>query len=226
MQRVLETHPAYKRTELDLESAQRSVDIARAGGIPSLRFSANVASGYSGLDEVIVGEPIFGAPALVGFTESGENVFTPNVSYNSETKSFGQQLGDNVNYSTAWTLSVPIFNNLSTRTATQQARIRYEQARIQRTDQEQQLQLAVQQAITDQRAGFRQYRAAANAFEASQESLRYANERFEQGAITALELSTAKANLNRSNADMITARYTYILAAKSLDILQGIPLTL
>jgi outer membrane protein len=153
-------------------------------------------------------------------------VYTPNVSYNTATKSFGEQLQDNVNYSTAWTLSIPIFNNLRTRTGTQQARIRYEQARLQQTDQEQQLQLNVQQAIADQRASFRQYRAALNAFEASGESLRYANERFEQGAVTALELSTAKANLNRSNADMITARYSYLMALKSLEILQGLPLTL
>ncbi|MEZ4788432.1 MAG: TolC family protein, partial [Flavobacteriales bacterium] len=61
MQRVLESHPAYKQSKLDVESAERSVEIARAGGIPSLRFSANVASGYSGRDEVIVGEPIVGA---------------------------------------------------------------------------------------------------------------------------------------------------------------------
>ncbi|MBK9627657.1 MAG: TolC family protein [Flavobacteriales bacterium] len=60
----------------------------------------------------------------------------------------------------------------------------------------------------------------------SNESVRYANERFEQGAVTALELSTAKANLNRSNADMITARYSYLMALKSLEIIQGIPLTL
>lgn len=226
MVRVLETHPAYKRTKLNVESAERSVEIARAGGIPSLQFSANVASGYSGLNEIVVGEPIFGAPILAGSTASGEEVYTPNVSYNTVTKSFGEQLQDNVNYSTAWTLSIPIFNNLRTRTGTQQARIRYEQARLQQTDQEQQLRLNVQQAIADQRASFRQYRAALNAFEASQESLRYANERFEQGAVTALELSTAKANLNRSNADMITARYSYLMALKSLEILQGLPITL
>jgi len=226
MARVLETHPAYKRTQLDMESAERSIEIARAGGIPSLRFSANLASGYSGRDEVIVGEPIYGEPSLAGYTESGENVYVPNLSYNTVTKSFGQQLEDNVNYSTSWTLSVPIFNNLSTRTGVQQARIRHAQARLQQTDQEQQLQLTVQQAIADQRAAYRQFRAASNAYEASLESLRYANERFEQGAVTALELSTAKANLNKANADMITARYTYLLAAKSLDILQGLPLTL
>ncbi len=225
MQRVLETHPAYKRTKLDMESAERSIEIARAGGIPSLQFSANVASGYSGLNEVTVGDPVVGDPSLVGFTQSGENVYTPNISYNTETKEFGAQLEDNFNYSTAWTLSVPIFNGLQARTGAQKARIRFEQARVAQTQQEQQLQLSVQQAIADQRAAFRQYRAASNAVEASQESLRYARDRFEQGAVTALELSTAKANLNKANADMITARYTYLLAAKSLDILQGLPLT-
>ena len=226
MQRVLETHPAYKRTKLDLESAERSIDIARAGGIPSLQFSANVASGYSGRDEVIVGAPIVGSPYLAGYTESGENVYTPNISYNTETKSFGTQLKDNVNYSTSWTLSVPILNGRSAHTGAQQARIRYEQARLQQTDQEQQLQLTVQQAIADQRAAFKQFRAASNAYEATGESLRYATERFQQGSVTALELSTAKANLNKANADMITARYSYLLAEKSLEILQGLPLTL
>ncbi|MBK9627574.1 MAG: TolC family protein [Flavobacteriales bacterium] len=112
---------------------------------------------------------------------------------------------------------------MNTRTASQQARIRYEQARLQQTDQEQQLQLSVQQAIADQRAAYRQFLAATNAYEASNESVRYANERFEQGAVTALELSTAKANLNRSNADMITARYSYLMALKSWSIIQGIP---
>ncbi|HQW07401.1 MAG TPA: TolC family protein, partial [Flavobacteriales bacterium] len=219
MQRVLETHPAYKRRQLNVESAERGVEIARAGGIPSLRFSANVASGYSGRDEVIVGEPIIGSPSVVGFTASGEDVFTPSLSYNTATRPFGDQLKDNVNYSASWTLSIPLFNNMNTRTASQQARIRYEQARLQQTDQEQQLQLSVQQAIADQRAAYRQFLAATNAYEASNESVRYANERFEQGAVTALELSTAKANLNRSNADMITARYSYLMALKSLEII-------
>ncbi|MBK6550632.1 MAG: TolC family protein [Flavobacteriales bacterium] len=176
MQRVLETHPAYKRRQLNVESAERGVEIARAGGIPSLRFSANVASGYSGRDEVIVGEPIIGSPSVVGFTASGEDVFTPSLSYNTATRPFGDQLKDNVNYSASWTLSIPLFNNMNTRTASQQARIRYEQARLQQTDQEQQLQLSVQQAIADQRAAYRQFLAATNAYEASNESVRYANE--------------------------------------------------
>lgn len=226
MAHVRETHPSFKKAQMDVESAERSIEIARAGGIPSLQFSANVASGYSGRDEVTVGEPIQGPPILAGYTESGEGVYTPNVSYNTETKAFGDQLQDNVNYSTSWTLNVPLFNNMTNRAAIQQARIRFDQARLRQLDQEQQLQLSVQQAITDQRAGFRRYKAASNAFEASQEALVYTTERFQQGAATALELSTAKTNLNKASTDLITARYDYLVATKSLDILQGLPLTL
>ncbi len=42
-ERAGERTPAYKRTKLNVESAERSIAIARAGGIPSLQFSANVA---------------------------------------------------------------------------------------------------------------------------------------------------------------------------------------
>lgn len=226
MTRVLENHPSYRRASIDVKSAERSVEIARAGGIPSLRFSANVATGYSGRDEVTVGDPIFGTPYQIGETQSGEPVYTQNVSYDTETKAFGQQLEDNVNYSTAWTLNVPIFNNMRNRTASQQARIRSAQARLQQANIEQQLQVTVQQALADQRAAYRQYAAADRAVEASREAMAYAEDRFRQGAVTALELSTAKANLNRAQADLITARYNYLLAARSLDILQGLPLTL
>ncbi len=226
LQRVLETHPAYKRTTLDLQSAERSVEIARSSSIPSLRFSANVATGYSGRDEVAVGSPIYGPPIPIGQTQGGELVYTENVTYNTETKDFGAQLQDNVNYSTSWTLNVPIFNRMQNSSSIQQARIREAQARLQQGSIEQQLQLSVQQAIADQRAAYRQYTAASNAVAAGEEAMAYAEERFRQGAITAIQLTTAKANLNRARADLITARYSYVLAAKSLEILQGLPLTL
>ena len=44
--------------------------------------------------------------------------------------------------------------------------------------------------------------------------------------ITSLELNTAKTNVNRSQADLINAKYQYLMASKYLDILQGLPVTL
>lgn len=226
VERVLATHPAYQNAQLQVESAERSIEITRTQLLPSLSFNATVATGYSGRDIVTVGDPIIGEPTQIGFTEGGENVYTPNIQYETETRDFGDQLDRNLNYSASWTLSVPLFNQMSNRTAAAQARIRYEQARVRMSDQRIQLELTVQQALNDQRAAYRQYLAAERAVNAQQASLAFTEERFEQGTATALDLTTAKANLQRSQADQIGARYNYLMAKKSLDILQGLPLEL
>lgn len=221
---VLKTHPAYKQTLYDVQSAERSVEIARAGSLPSLQLNGSIASGYSGRDVKIVGEPIVGAPQAIGFTENGETVYTPNISYNTETRSIGEQLPDNFNKSVSLSLNVPLFNRMQNRTAIAQARIRYEQAFLRQADQRQQLELTVQQVLNDQRASFRQYEAARNSRDASEEALRYAQERFEQGVINSLDLSNAKTNLNRATADLINARYQFLMATGSLKIMMGEPL--
>ncbi|MBK7942726.1 MAG: TolC family protein [Flavobacteriales bacterium] len=84
----------------------------------------------------------------------------------------------------------------------------------------------VQDAILAQRAAYTQYQAAQRSVEAAEENLRFAEARYEQGATNALELNTARNDLQRATADRITAKYSYVLAVKLLDILQGLPLTL
>lgn len=226
LERVLATHPAYQNARLQMESAERSIEITRTQLLPSLSFNATVATGYSGRDIVTVGEPIIGEPTPAGFTESGEIVYTPNVQFETETRDFGDQLDRNLNYSTSWTLSVPLFNRMSNRTAADQARIRYEQARVRMNEQHLQLELTVQQALNDQRAAYRQFLAADRAVTAQQASLTFVEERFTHGTATALDLTIAKSLFLQAQARQIAARYNYLLAKKSLDILQGIPVSL
>ncbi|MCB0795892.1 MAG: TolC family protein [Flavobacteriales bacterium] len=226
LERVLATHPAYQNARLQMESAERSIDITRTQLLPSLSFNASVATGYSGRDVVAVGDPIIGEPTQVGFTESGESVFTPNIQYDTETRGLGDQLDRNLNYSTSWTLSVPIFNQMSNRTAAAQARIRYEQARVRMGQQRLELELSVQQSLNDQRAAYRQFMAADRAMSAQQASLTFVEERFQQGTATALDLAIAKSLYQQAQARQIAARYAYLIAKKSLDIMQGLPLAL
>jgi len=57
-------------------------------------------------------------------------------------------------------------------------------------------------------------------------ALEFAQERYDQGVITVIELNTAKTTLNNSTANLINAKYQYLMASKYLDILQGIPVSL
>ena len=223
---VLAQDPLYRQAELRASSAERGVAIARAGSYPVLSFNASAGTGYSGRNFEAIGDPIVGPPEQTGFTESNEAVFIPNVDFETQVRPFGKQLDDNLNESLGLTLSLPIFNNRRTELAVSQARIQQERAELEVVNVRDRRRRDVQDAILAQRAAYTQYQAAQRSVEAAEENLRFAEARYEQGATNALELNTARNDLQRATADRITAKYSYVLAVKLLDILQGLPLTL
>jgi outer membrane protein len=81
-------------------------------------------------------------------------------------------------------------------------------------------------ALVQQRSAHRQFVAASKAVESGRLALEYAQQRYDQGVITAIELNTMKTNLSNSTANLINAKYQYMMASKYLDVLQGVPITL
>jgi outer membrane protein len=223
---VLANNPSYGQMELVVKSAEQDIAISRAGHLPTLSASGSIGTGYSGRDFEQVGDPIVGDPVPIGATSGGDVVFAPNIDYATEVIPFSEQLDQNFNQSVGLTLNVPIFNNMRNSYAVQQSRVQYEKSRNRLTALRNDLQQNVLDALVQQRSAHRQYLAAAKALESGELSLEYAQERFAQGVITSLELNTAKTNVNRSQADLINAKYQYLMASKYLDILQGLPVTL
>ncbi len=224
--RVLDQDPLYRQAELRASSAERGVAIARSGSYPQVSFNASAGTGYSGRNLEQVGDPIAGPPLVIGYTASEEPVLAPTFDYDTRVRPFGKQLGDNLNESVGLTLTVPIFNNRNTELAVSQARIQHERAKLDLVSVYDRRRRDVQDALLAQRSAYQQHEAAQRAVEASEENLRFAEARFEQGAANALELNTARNDLQRAISERITARYRYVLAVKLLDILQGLPLTL
>lgn len=222
---VIATNPAYAQAELSSQGAERGIAIARAGSLPSLGFSASVGTGYSGLNKEATGAPTV-TQIPIGATQGGEIVYVPNYEYDTRTRAFGKQLDDNLYESASFTLSIPIFNNKQNSLAVDRARILHEQAKNRLENQRQSLQRDVQSALVAQRNAFRQYESARKSVEASEESLRFAQERFAQNVITAIELNSAKVRAQQATANLINSKYSYLMAQKSLDILQGIPVSL
>ena len=224
--KVVASNPAYAQADLGMQSAEYGIAITRANALPSISFNASLGNGYSGRNLEAVGNPEPAGSILIGATDDGTPVYAPNYSQATQVKSFSQQLNDNLNESVGFTLSVPIFNNMRNRYATDQMRVQYEQAKNDLQKRRNILQVDVQNALTAQRGAYRQYISAKLAVDASEEALRMANERFEQQVITATDLNVAKARLQQSTSQLINAKYSYIMAEKALDILQGFPVTL
>ena len=226
LRKVVATNPAYAQVDLNAQSAERSIAIAKTAALPVISFNASLGTGYSGQNYVPVGPPVIDGSTEIGATEDGVPVYAPFYSQETRVESFSQQLNDNLNKSVGFTLSVPIFNNMSNRYNTDMARVEHEKANNAVAAERNALQVDVQNALTAQRGAYRQYLSAKFAVDASEEALRMADERFAQQVITAVDLNVAKARLQTATSQLINAKYTYLMAAKSLDILQGIPVTL
>lgn len=223
---VLANNPAYAQADLSMQSAEYGIGIMRASGLPSLSINGSLGTGYSGRNLEPVGVPRLDGSVLIGATDAGTPVYAPNFTQDTRVKSLARQFNDNLNESVGLTLSIPIFNNLRSHYAISQARIQHERARNALEKTRNILQVDVQNALTAQRGAYRQYVSAQLAVDAAEEALRMANERFGRQAITITDLNAAKSRLQQGQAQLINAKYTYLMAEKSLDILQGIPVSL
>jgi outer membrane protein len=223
---VLRTNPSFVQAETQVMSAEKGIGIARAGRMPTLGLNGSLGTGYSGRNFQPVGEPILGNPVVIGSTLGGDLVYAPTFNVNTELTPFGKQLDQNLNQSLLFQLNVPIFNQMQNRLAVDRARVQHERARNSMVAVRNDLQRNVLDAIVAQRSAYKQFVAAQKSVDAAALNEAYAAERFTQGAITSMELTTVKAAVNRSQADMIAAKYQYLMAQKYLEILQGLPVSL
>lgn len=115
---------------------------------------------------------------------------------------------------------------MQNRLSIDRARVQHERARNSLVAVRNDLQRNVLDAIVAQRSAYKQFLAAQKAVDAAALNEAYATERLAQGAITSMELATIKATVNRSQADLIAAKYQYLMAQKYLEILQGMPVAL
>ncbi|MBK8228678.1 MAG: TolC family protein [Flavobacteriales bacterium] len=223
---VLRSNPSFAQAEAQAQSAEKGIGIARSGSMPTLGLSGSVGTGYSGRNFQQVGEPIIGDPVVIGSTLGGDLVYAPTFNVNTELTPFGKQLDQNLNQSLLFQLNVPVFNQMQNRLSIDRARVQHERARNSLVAVRNDLQRNVLDAIVAQRSAYKQFLAAQKAVDAAALNEAYATERFAQGAITSMELATIKATVNRSQADLIAAKYQYLMAQKYLEILQGMPVAL
>lgn len=220
--------PEIKSAEYKVKSSEKALSGAWGGVSPRLSFSAAYGTGYSGLSQRITGLPSF-----IGFvpdgsvTSSGDTVYSPSFSSPTTEKiPFVDQYKDNVNKSFGFFLTVPLFNRLQTKTAIDRARIQKLNAELTVESTKLQIQKNVQQAYADANGGLKKYIASKKAVDAMKESFKYAEQRFNVGAINPNDYNDTKNRLTKAESDLLQAKYDYVFKIKVLDFYQGKPLKL
>ena len=176
---ALENRPEFKTFQNQLAQNDLTIQIAKAGKLPTIRVS------------------------------------TSSTSMNN--KAWGTQLKTNFNMGGGISVSVPLFDNRSTKTQVNKALIQRESIQLDLKNQQTQLYSTIEnywlQASTNQS----QFKAAKVSSESAQTSYDLLSEQFKLGLKNIVELRTGKDNLLKAKQNELQAKYMTIL---NLNILK------
>ncbi len=217
--------PEIKTAELKLKSAYKSLSIARSTISPNLSLRASYGTGYSGASKEITDVVLFDY-IPIGYTQSQEIVYGPSFNYITQVKPFKEQLDDNLNQSVGFTMTIPIFNGLQSRTSINKAKILIKNAEYNLQNTKNQLNKSIQQAYADAKSAYNRYLASLKSVEAYEESFKYTEQKFNLGMLNSLEYNDAKIKLSNAKSELLQSKYEYLFRLKILDFYQGKPISI
>ena len=135
--------------------------------------------------------------------------------------SYGTQLDNNLAESVGLSLSIPLFSNGNNQAAVQSAELGLRQQEIFNEQELNQLRQTVQQAVADADAAAGSFTASLKVVEARRLATEFAQKRFDAGQATAFEFNNARNLLQQAEANLLRAKYTFLLARKTIDFYMG-----
>ena len=136
------------------------------------------------------------------------------------------QINDNFNQSIGLSVQVPIFNKFNARTAVRKAELNLQGAQLSTQIAKNNLSKTIIQAVLDLQSAEKQYQSATQTFEANKDALNVTKQRYDVGLVNSLDYNTAVTNFNKSQNDMIEAKYSVVFRSKIIDYYLGNTITL
>jgi outer membrane protein len=194
---ALQSKPVVKEQELRVESAKKTLKIAKSGHFPTLNMNLGYGTNYFYL-------------------------YNNNIS----NLSFSDQLRNNGGEYIGLSLNIPIFSRFSVRNQVRTARLNIENQQLALENIKKTLYKEIETAYLNATTARAKYRASEQAVKAASEAFQYAGERYETGKSSVFEFNEAKTKLVKSRSEVIQAKYDYIFRTKILDFYNGVPIKL
>lgn len=197
--------PQIKGSELNVESANYGLKIAKGRYYPQLTLGASYGSGAR---QYLKEQPVIPDPT------------DPTVNLNEEVP-FDVQIKNNASTYVGLNLSIPIFNGLQNRKGVSNAKINLSSSQIDLENQKNSLYKDIQQAYADALAALKKYKSTQKSLQALEEAFRYSEQKFNLGMVTSIDYTTAKNKLAKAQTDLLQAKYEFIFKSKILDFYKG-----
>lgn len=218
---ALGSQPQVKATDLNIESAQMSVAVARGALLPTVSLFGNLSSFFSTQNKRVSGYNSIRNPETVYIDGQEVVVEFPGQIPILENNPYFDQINQNFGQGIGVSLNIPILNNFRSRLGVQRAQVSVLDAEVRSQQTRQQLKTNIQSAIANARAAKRSYEAAQRSVEANQIAFQNAQRRFDLGAVNSLEFTTARNNLDQAQISLIQAKYQLVFNVKVVEFYLG-----
>lgn len=225
-----ENQPSIKAADIRIQGADKGVEIARAGFLPTVTANVNFGANQSNRqkDYLFNNTTIEQNLGVVKF--QGQDipliVTSPYVQrIENGTTGYFKQLGNTANYGFGVNASIPIFSRFANKSNVSRAKIQKENANLNAQQARLTLRQNIEQAYTNLNNAAKRFDALTIQVSALEESFRAADSRFNAGAIDFVSYSLQKTNLDKAKGNLVQAKYDYIFRTKILDYYQNKPLT-
>ncbi len=208
-----------KAAELRRKSAEAGVKLSRGALFPTLALSGNLNSNYSSgasqdIFTNITEEPTSGYVVIGG---NKQPVFVSQRNFATQKINYSNQLKNNVASNIGISLRLPIFNSFVARNRIKLATINLKASSLTLENTKIQLRQEVEQAYLNMSNAFERYKILLEQVAAYGESFRAAEVRFNAGVGTSIDYMIAKDNYDRSNINLVSAKYDYLLRKRILE---------
>lgn len=222
-QRSLQNFALIKANDLKVKSAEKAINVSRAGFYPRLTLNGNLGSSYSSLAESLTATNITEVPtgSYVIISGNKNQVLRQQQNYSSSKTGYTKQLNNNLGTFVGINMQVPLFNNFQTKNNIKLATINYKNTSLQSDNTKLLLKQSIEQAHLNMTASFEKYKVLTEQVLNFEESFRAAEVRFNNGVINATEYLISKNNLDRTRINLAQSKYEYNFRIKVLDYYKG-----
>lgn len=222
--------PQQKVNRLRIQSAQQTIEAARARLLPS--FSA---FGSLNTNAIRFKKEIYNQ-VLNGYVTSGARVNAGGVFFPVEVPSYsfgnnivgyfkpdavGKQFKSNFGQSIGIGMNVPIFNGRSARINVDRSKLNLEQLNLQLEQGERQLKQDIYRAYNDAVAALQKNQADKKSLATAEKAYSFATRRYDLNLLSAFELINSQGNLLRARIQALLSDYDFVFKMKLLEFYRG-----
>ncbi|MBL7738616.1 MAG: TolC family protein [Chitinophagaceae bacterium] len=222
-QESLQKFSLIKAADLRRQSAAIGVKAVKGLLYPVLVLGGNANTNYSSAarNDIFLGTSDVTTNDYVMVNGTPSPVIRKQSNFQSEKIGYNQQLNNNLFTSVNLSLRIPLFNSWQVRNRIKLAQLTLKNNDMAAATAKTQLQQAVEQAYITMTSASERFKVLMEQAHAYSESFRTVDIRFNAGLGNSIDYLTAKNNLDRSNINLINAKYEYVLRTRVLDYYQG-----